>query len=539
MSPGVEGMRRRQALVSRFGDRRAVRLVGGLAACVFLVAIGLLLAPPAYARDGEDERAADALAEDAADDAAGWGEADPRADNDAAGWGEADPRAADDAAGWGDAAPRAEDDSAGWDEGPSAAGGGGSRCDNASLAAVFRAMSAVRTRRLDDLPLAQARGVADGTIRRRCGNLRLVLSGHLEHDLAYQVQRAEYGAATLDAYEEVIEVREAYASYQRHGFDIAVGNQIIPWGDGEVLTAVDVINPRDVREPGMVELEDMRLPVLSSRLGLSEWPHRLELIAVHRPHFGLTPPPLGEFSPLREPLLALLPPGAPAELEWEHVNLDGQQVFARYGYRGSHVELGLYAASLSDLLGVVAPAGDLAEGALPLLHGRYQMFGLSLLRPQGDWIVRAELAADINRPYNTIAPEGGLAATHDSVLRGVAGVRYAGFKDTVVTVEYGRGEPLGGEPLFPFTIPSAAIWADRTLWRDRLSTEVLVVSFGGALPHSAFGRAKLTYKPRDAWAVSLAYALFAPSDAEPSPIAGFDRHDRLLVQLRWDALLAP
>ena len=122
---------------------------------------------------------------------------------------------------------------------------------------------------------------------------------------------------------------------------------------------------------------------------------------------------------------------------------------------------------------------------------------------------------------------------------GVVGVRYAGFEDTRITVEYGRGEALGDEPLFPFTVSSAALWAERQLWRDRLSAELLVVGFADELPHSAFGRATLTYTPRDDWQISLGYALFAPKCDKPSPIAGFDRHNRLMLQLRRDSLLAP
>jgi hypothetical protein len=69
------------------------------------------------------------------------------------------------------------------------------------------------------------------------------------------------------------------------------------------LSVLDLINPRDLREPLLSDPADLRMPVLMTRAGLTLDRARAELVVVHEPYFGLLAPPLGEFSPLRKLLL--------------------------------------------------------------------------------------------------------------------------------------------------------------------------------------------------------------------------------------------
>ncbi|WDP84909.1 MAG: hypothetical protein HUN05_06875 [Desulfobacter sp.] len=44
-------------------------------------------------------------------------------------------------------------------------------------------------------------------------------------------------------------------------FSLRLGNQIVAWGESNYAQVLDVVNPRDMTRPGLMELEDARLPV--------------------------------------------------------------------------------------------------------------------------------------------------------------------------------------------------------------------------------------------------------------------------------------
>ena len=71
----------------------------------------------------------------------------------------------------------------------------------------------------------------------------------------------------LDAYEQESELREVYLQGAlASALDIKVGRQIVVWGKSDNIRITDVLNPIDNREPGLVDIEDVRLPLTMSRL---------------------------------------------------------------------------------------------------------------------------------------------------------------------------------------------------------------------------------------------------------------------------------
>ncbi|MFH1153895.1 MAG: DUF1302 family protein [Pseudomonadota bacterium] len=48
--------------------------------------------------------------------------------------------------------------------------------------------------------------------------------------------------------------------------DLKVGRQIVAWGRSDILQVVDILNPRDFKEPGITAVEDLRLPAGMVRL---------------------------------------------------------------------------------------------------------------------------------------------------------------------------------------------------------------------------------------------------------------------------------
>lgn len=432
-----------------------------------------------------------------------------------------------------------------------------------------RTREALWVERLDDRPLAQARQSLDLGLRykKRLARgadpplVRLVGDLHLEQDLAYLVERDDFDQPTLDTYESQIIGGESFAALSIGAFELTVGRQIVAWGQGEMLSPLDVVNPRDLREPGLAELDDLRMAVLASRVGVFVEAHRLEVMLVHESFFGLVPPPFSDFSPLRtlvlgDPLVGPLLAGRSAR--FEHVpdrwDAGAGELFARWSWTGPGVDLALYGASLLDRQGVPAlpSASELSADpvVLRVYHPRYTMFGHAGAWPWGDFVLRWELGVDIDRPLvatDSRLPAFNVLATRREQVNGMLGITYAGIEDGSIGFEVAqRWLPEGPdfapatpgvELLSPLEEPAFALRWMQNLLRERLRLTVVGTAFGLGEFLGWFARAEAGYEIVEALEVGLGYATYHPRGDALGPLLGFTTHDRAFTWLRWDFLL--
>ena len=96
---------------------------------------------------------------------------------------------------------------------------------------------------------------------------RLLIGAKLFNDFAYVIKDHDaFSDEVLDAYEYEVELAEAYLDGRVSRFlDLKAGRQIVVWGRSDNIRITDVLNPLDSREPGMTDIEDLRLPVAMSR----------------------------------------------------------------------------------------------------------------------------------------------------------------------------------------------------------------------------------------------------------------------------------
>jgi hypothetical protein len=426
--------------------------------------------------------------------------------------------------------------------------------------------SALWTRRLDAHPLAVARNSLDFSLRYKkplgagphAPGLRLRADGHLEHDLAYQQSHLRADEPTREVYEAQVIGRETYAALSWGAFELTVGRQIVPFGQGEILSPLDVVNPRDQREPGLAELEDLRMAVLATRLGAYVEQHRFELMVVHESYFGLRPAPLSDYSPLR----ALLQddPQVQSVLAGKQLRYDDApgrftngagQLYARWSFVGAGVDLALYAASTLDKQGVpsLPPTAALLQDdvALTLWHPRYTLLGHAGALPLGSVVLRWELGVDLDRPLGVRDERGSVLAlglVRRELGHALLAVSYFGVSDTTISVEYAQSLLLEPASL-PTSVdwlgfaqaPALALRVTRSLLRETLTLQ-LVGTWLGVDPYlGSFVRLELDYELATALHWTLGYALYAPSDEPASPLYGYTRHDRLYSAVRWDFAL--
>jgi hypothetical protein len=422
-----------------------------------------------------------------------------------------------------------------------------------SLAGFLRSDVGLWVERLGSQPLAKARQSLDLMGSWRLGRWSAGLALHGEHDLATHVDASRLDAATIDAYRALVDLRRAWLGLELGDLGLTTGLQVLNWGEGDALSVVDVTNPKDLREPGLADLNDLRLPALMTRLGLYRGAHRVELLWIHEGFYGYRTPPLGPFSPL--PALLQGATGVDVggllggrELAWRHdpprLAWEAQQWLGRWAWRGSGLDLALLGGLALDQQGVVglpsrealAASGDLG---IPLQHRRYGLVATTGALPLDSFVLRWELAVGLARPFNTADPEASpLAAVgvaRSDTVGGLFGVAWSGLADTLVALEVAQTTPLRADLDFfvPPDLPQVALRASHRALRDQLRLLAVVTSFGLAAELGWLARLDADWRLRDGLEVGLGYIHYGPT-ARAGPLAGLDRHDRLSLRFRWD-----
>jgi hypothetical protein len=425
-----------------------------------------------------------------------------------------------------------------------------------ALGATLRLQTASR---VSSGRFAKARQLLDVRFeaRRELGNgarLRVYAAGHTEVDYLLLANMDEYDRETFDVYAWQVRPREVYLAFEWSAIELRVGEQIVNLGQAEVLSVLDVINPRDLREPLSTEPEDMRLPVLMSRLSMAIDRTRIEVIAVHEPYFGLLPPPLGEFSPLRQFILedpTLGPALEDRTMRNLHVpphalfDLDATQFHARVNWSGPSVDLSIQASDLLDRAGVpsLPPATEFEKDTIdvPIAHPRYALFGHSGAYTLGPCILRWELAYEHRRPVTVRTLDSSLmiwSLARTSALSGMLGVTYAPSATTNVALELSQtyrleALPVGTALLFPLDLPQFALRASQMLLRDRLTISGVALLVGLAPVNAWAARIEVRYAITDDVEAALGFTSYQPN-RHFGMFYGFEHNDRLFFNLRWN-----
>ena len=402
-------------------------------------------------------------------------------------------------------------------------------------------------------PISTVRQSLDLDARGRLGTLRYVAALHGEYDLAYAFDD-RYGTPTKDTYVWQVIPGEQYISVPIADVDLTLGRQIVAWGEGDVFSPLDLVNPRDLREPGLADLDDIRLAVLATRLGYFIGQHRFEVMVVHEGHGGLRPDPLAEYSPLRTELLN--DPVASALLRDKTLRYKALEdaflpqnwsVFARWLYSGHGLDLGFYGARVLDRQGTIElpPTEAFAQDAidLTLVHKTYDVIGHSGAKPHGDWLFKWEGVYEHDRPQNL----GSLGQFPPSLSQGqvdlataMLGLTYSGWTDLVIGVEGTRSLLLSDTEglLFPLDSLALAARVSYLMLRERLRLDAAITSFGDAFELGGLARIETTYSYVDGLKIGAALTHFQSGDEDEfGPFSGLDDLDQLIFKLRWDFTL--
>lgn len=128
---------------------------------------------------------------------------------------------------------------------------------------------------------------------------KLRTSGYGFYDLAYAMNgRHEYTKDVRDTYEYDFELTDTYVEGSLHdNVDLKVGRQVVNWGRSESIRVLDIINPLDNKEPGLVDIEDIRRSVAMAKFGFFHGPWTLTVLAIPEVRYDILPTRGSDFVP--------------------------------------------------------------------------------------------------------------------------------------------------------------------------------------------------------------------------------------------------
>jgi hypothetical protein len=340
------------------------------------------------------------------------------------------------------------------------------------------------------------------------------------YDAAYQLngQRQFYTDEFLDQYESELRLDEAYLQGGLGSkLDLKIGRQIVVWGKSDNIRITDILNPLDLRLPGLVDIRFLRLPVTMTKLDYYQGNWNLGGMVIHEPRFNKFPVFNGEFYPLDRPL----PDPEEPEISWEN-----QQAALSLNGIFSGWDIAFYGAYVFDRQPYFSDLAVATREYEKVLFG-----GIAANYALGNWLLKGEAALTDGLRFSTIDEE---KQRFDVLL----GFDYSGFSETTITFEFANrhiinlderlAEPPDGQKedwtqfAFRFT---------KDFLNDTLHLTLLFSSYGIFAGEGGFERFQLEYDLRDNLKLTGGVVLYQSGDFPSFQDAG--DNDRLLFEVEY------
>ena len=355
----------------------------------------------------------------------------------------------------------------------------------------YRGLSKLRTTLQLELPLKLGKG------------WKGFLSGQANRDWVYSLRdEKNYSDEVVEQYEQEVEWKEVWLNGTLGSLmDLKIGRQIVVWGKSDYVRVNDILNPVDNREPGLVDIEDMRLPVTMTRLDFFVGAWSLTAVAVHEIRFDKLPVQGSEFYPIPFPM--------PPEEIPAHGGGNTEYGMALQG-AFSGWDLGLYYARVfEDFPHVESATGEknpflcLQPGGCVVRHSELTQAGLAVAIAVESWLFKAEAAQVqglefFNLPGNT-----------KTRLDLLGGVEYAGITDQSITLEVVNRKLLDFDPVqeaFPDqaseNVVQTVFGYRADLLRQTLDVSLVAILYGTSGEEGGIYRAGVGYDLADAFHIS-------------------------------------
>jgi hypothetical protein len=354
------------------------------------------------------------------------------------------------------------------------------------------------------------------------GDWQMLVNGKGGLNGAYALKgRHEFTPDVIGDDEDELALGELYLQGSlTDDIDLKVGRQIIVWGKSDNIRITDVLNPLDLREPGITDIEDLRLPVTMTRIDyyLGVW--NFSGMALHEVRFNKTPPYGSDFFPGATPLPPEeIPESTPAHTQFAAA-LNG--VFSGW-------DLSLYFADIYQ-------DTPRFENRFPLqtrlVHDRIQMIGMATNVARGNWLVKGEGAW-----FNGLQFFNGKGDTF-SRLDLLAGLEYTGFSETSIALE------MANRHLYNFSnalkaAPDGALEDDsqlalrftKEMLNNTLTWTLLAAVYGTHGENGGFQRCAVDYDLTDSIVLRAGFTAYQSGDKAQMQAIG--DNDRIFLEAKF------
>ncbi len=353
-------------------------------------------------------------------------------------------------------------------------------------------------------------------------NWKALISGRAFDDLAYEINgRDKYTNEVLDEYEKEADFGEVFLQGPLlTSLDLKVGRQIVVWGKSDNIRVVDILNPLDNREPGLVDIVDLRLPVTMTKLDYYFGKWNLTAIAVHEIRFNKNPVFGSEFFDFKTPL---------PEEEKPSSSLDNTEYAIALNGIFSGWDISFYGARFFDdqpHLEMVSP------GHLERRHSRLSMVGMAVSVASGNWLLKSE-AACFNGLESFAVP-----GEKKFRLDMLAGVEYSGLTNTTISLEAVNRHIKDFESIMKASPDSAQEDEFQTVLRysgdflyDSFHVVMLASTFGVTGNDGSLQRFSMEYDVTDD--LSVMVGIVAYQSGDKTPFRNIGDNDRLFLQAKY------
>jgi hypothetical protein len=378
------------------------------------------------------------------------------------------------------------------------------------------------------------------------------VSGYGFYDWAYEIQgRSRYNSEVLDEYEHEAEWQEVWLRGKLSDkVDIKAGRQVVNWGRADSLRVLDVLNPLDNREPGIADIEDLRLPTTMIKTDwflTDQW--RASFIAIPEVRFSKNPPRGNDFESAVSPLF-----GSSATRIEEHEpdDISDTRYAASLAGTFSGWDISFHAAQLwrdTPYLHVDGPINPLQQGSatkqLDFRHSDITLLGAGANLVLGSWLFKSEIARLGNIDYTTAStknypfigqltlPDGNTEKDRIDVL---AGVEYFGISDSSLSLEVvNRHIDDYEESMGVFYEKrdrmETAVRYTGNFMNDRLELTALAIVFGEKAQEGTMTRFQAAYDIQDALVLTTG-VIFYDHGTMP-PFNTIEDNDRLFAEIKY------
>lgn len=368
------------------------------------------------------------------------------------------------------------------------------------------------------------------------------ISGRAIYDLSHDIEAKDtYTGTAQDDDHASLELKDAYLDGQvSDTISLRAGRQIIAWGDSDYARITDVINPRDLTSPGLIDLEDAREPAGAIRLTMNADPWVYEAVTVHQ-HPGSKISGEGTdfdyFKSFRSPAVVVADKDTPG-FGLDHTGVALKSVFA---FNGG--DISLVTASTYDDQPVLRYDG-MKNGVMVFTpeYDRFTTLGLSSGLARGSILFKLESAlqldkkmmrSDVPAQIRTGMSEYQVKTTSEKDrIAALAGVEYTGFSDLRLVFETQLTYTLDHSPVLADDETELATYFQAT--RDFFN-EVLALDLFWVTLHPGAGniiRISGTYDLTDEWEIQ-AGVVFYDADTSSADLYAYTDQDRVFLRLKY------